>query len=116
MSYYLDKESWIASLFAVIGDKESIVESWRQWLNELVDFTCFSLFDYLDTNRDGRITELEIQDFGRTSGISLTLNDCQRIINEYDNDSKGYLTIKEFENLVMTAERDLLKQSTLSRL
>jgi len=45
-------------------------------LNEQVDFTVFTLFDYLDTNRDGRVTELEIQDFGRVSGISLSLNDC----------------------------------------
>ena len=73
-------------------------------MNEQVDFTVFTLFDYLDTNRDGRVTELEIQDFGRVSGISLSLNDCQRLINEYDNDNKGYITIKEFENFVLSAE------------
>lgn len=82
-------------------------------MNEVADFTVFSLFDYLDVNRDGRLTELEIQDFGRVSGISLTLNDCQRVINEYDNDNKGYITIKEFENFVLSAERESLKQNAL---
>ena len=38
------------------------------------------------------------------------------MINEYDNDNKGYITIKEFENFVLTAESEALKQSVVSRL
>lgn len=66
MAYFIEKEGRIASLLSSVGDKETIVETRRQRLCEVYEFTVFSLFDYVDTNRDGQINEFEIQDFMRS--------------------------------------------------
>jgi len=63
MTYFLEKEGRIADLLATVGDKETKVELQRQNLNSIYEFTVISLFDYLDTNWDGSLNEIEIQDF-----------------------------------------------------
>ena len=116
MSYiWRPKEGPIASLFAEIGQKETAVEARRQQLGDCPDFTVDSFFAHLDIHRSGRISEREFCSFAHTHRVTLTERDALEIIKQYDNDQKGWLTIAEFENFVLSAERPVHKDMVLGR-
>ncbi|XP_045181825.2 squidulin-like [Mercenaria mercenaria] len=62
--------------------------------------TLKDVFNVIDLNHDGRISESELKRACKQLGILLTKEELIEIMSEADTDGNGYIEYKEFEKLV----------------
>ena len=63
------------------------------------------MFYELDKNRDGQLTSKKLLDFAYEHQLKVEENDINSLLNQYDNSGKGWLSLAEFENFVLSHER-----------
>jgi len=112
-------------LFLTIAEHESNIEEVRQDLCAAQDFVPRKLFDYIDEERDDKITVDELQQFIFDNADSKEKNtkmelECleqvsQEIITEFDTDMDGALNYQEFLNVFLPSTNENLRKLCLSR-
>jgi hypothetical protein len=74
------------------------------------DFDAQGLFDRINVNRDDHVTAEELQQFMLDNFVkNITVEDAQNIINEFDSSADGTMQYFEFQNMVLPAANQSLR-------
>ena len=86
----------------------------RQELAQTRDFDPRSLFERLDTSKDGSINAQELQAFMADNYVKdVEVQQCQEIIAEFDSSQDGLLNYDEFLNVILPAASMSLREYCL---
>jgi len=82
----------------------------RQDLAQSRDFDPQALFNRINANHDDHVTADELFKFLKDNYVKkVTLEDCQNIINEFDSSADQSMQYFEFQNLVLPAANQSLR-------
>lgn len=116
MSITYATEQALKSLLLAVGRGESGLESRRQSLCSIPDFSVSSGFQRLDRDALGRVRGIDILNFLRDrANYSATLAECDQLVAFFDTNSDGVLSQHEFQQILLPCENNYLKDSTLAR-
>jgi len=74
------------------------------------DFDLHAVFDKINVNRDDHITSEELHQFMVDNYVkNVTVEDAQNVIREFDSSGDGSMQFFEFQNLVLPAANQSLR-------
>lgn len=111
----LELQSRLAHLLLQVADLERQVEITRQVLCELIDFEPYSAFRALDRFSTGALTSRDIEEFLLSQGIPCSSIESSSLVQQYDSDNDGRLSLPEFHNLVLPAANAARRDIVLTR-
>lgn len=111
-----ESERRLKNLLVGLGDGERDLESSRQRICNIHDFSPLSLFERIDRDSNGTINSTEIVDFLRNNQV-YHVNDSEAysLVQFFDNDGNGRLSYQEFSQMILPCEDNLLRNITLDR-
>ena len=114
----LEKQTTFAlkQLLDTVSECEMLVERHRQELCTDGQFETYTAFCRLDYGNVQLINSHNLAQFfkeNRVTGISV--GECARVIRQFDSDKDGFLTLEDFQNLVLTSQNQSLRKEVLRR-
>lgn len=105
-------------LLLTIAEHESNIEEARQDLAALCEFSPKRLFNYMDIEKDDKITADELVQFMFDNGMAgndTTENIAREVIKEFDTELNGSLTYDEFLNVFLPSTNEKLRSVCIRR-
>lgn len=111
----LETEKRISRLLFQTAECERSVERSRQDLCSSPSFDLYSTFRILDIRTNGKLSASDLKTFLSSCGHSVTIGNIQLLIKQYDSNFDGFLSLEEFQALVLPSENLELRREVLNR-
>ena len=106
-----ETERRLKNYLAAIGEGELQLESLRQRLCQICDFSPCMAFQRIDRNADDSVSAAEIYAFFRDHCVhSVSEGDLARIVRFFDNNEDRRLSLAEFEQVLLPCEDNCLRR------
>lgn len=93
-----ETERRLKNYLAAVGEGELQIETLRQRLSQICDFSPCMAFQRIDRNADESVSSTELYNFFRDHCIhSVSEGELNRVIKFFDNNEDGRLSYGEFE-------------------
>lgn len=105
-------------MFQTIAVCETNIEQLRVSLASCPNFVPKALFTHLADSSSNKISAHTIRaylDKGSKPGQSTSMEVCEEIVSEFDNDLIGLLAYKEFKNMVLPAANEKMRTYLLDQ-
>lgn len=99
----------LSEYFYQISKSEAEIEQIRLTLSSLQEFESFYLFKILDKGPKSKISALDLQDFLQKLSFPCNTPELEGLIHQYDSDRDGFLSLSEFQNLVLPSTSKILR-------
>lgn len=108
-------ERKIAQLFYIVGVREQEIEKSRETLCLSLDFETYTSFRFLDSEKRGSLSAADFEQFLIQNRRPLNYASLQLLINQYDTNLDGRLSINEFSKFVLPNTNELLRDTVSLR-
>ena len=111
-----ETERRLKNYLAAVAEGELQLESLRQRLCQICDFSPCMAFQRIDRNADESVSSFELYNFFRDHCIhSVSEADLNRVVKFFDNNEDGRLSYGEFEQILLPCEDNCLRRLAQDR-
>ena len=112
----LECERRLVNLLVCIQEGEADIETHRQLLCRIEDFSLNAAFQIFDQNQDGVIDSAEIALFLKENKSRCGIEqECNNLVEYFDANGDHKLTFNEFSQILLPYEDNVLRNVTLDR-
>jgi len=111
-----ETERRLKNYLTAICEGELQIESLRQRLSMICDFSPCMAFQRIDRDANESITSLELYNFLRDNCVySVSEGELYRLVKFFDNNEDGRLSFNEFEQIILPCEDNGLRRQAQDR-
>lgn len=111
-----ETESRLKNYLVAVGEGELQLETLRQRLCQICDFSPCMAFQRIDRGAYDQVTALDLYNFFRDHCVhSVSEGDLARIVKFFDNNEDSRLSLNEFEQILLPCEDNCLRRIAQDR-
>lgn len=111
-----ETERRLKNYLTALAEGELGIESLRQRLAQICDFSPCMAFQRVDRDANENVTSYELYNFLRENGVfSVSEGELYRLVKFFDNNEDGRLSFTEFEQILLPCEDNCLRRLAQDR-